>query len=41
VGRCVMVRQEWEEEGRDKLEEGREKEEEDEGRRYMHSGWRW
>ena len=36
-----MVRQEWEEEGRDKLEEGREKEEEDEGRRYMHSGWRW
>jgi hypothetical protein len=36
-----MVRQEWEEEGREKLEEGREKEEEDEGRRYMHSGWRW
>ena len=36
-----MVRQESEEEGRDKLEEGREKEEEDEGRRYMHSGWRW
>ena len=36
-----MVRQEWEEEGRDKLEEGREKEEEDEGRRYMHNGWRW
>ena len=36
-----MVRQEWEEEGREKLKEGREKEEEDEGRRYMHSGWRW